>query len=80
MAEILLSALFNGFFMVRVVKGPWLRNPQYLAVAIAGCMLAMLGLKAFWPGLEDDFIVGNLVGLGGCMSGMLAFDAALGLG
>jgi len=78
MSGILLSALFNGFLTVRLMKGPWLRNPQYLAAAIVASVLAMLILQAFWPGMEDDFVIGNLVGIAGSCAGMLAFDAILG--
>ncbi len=77
MFGIAFSALFNSFFVVRIVKGPWRRNPQYLAVAMVGSILATLTLKAFWPGMEDSFIIGGLVSFGGSWAGMMLFDAVL---
>ena len=55
MSELLLSAIFTAFSMVRLIKGPWLRNPQYLAAGIAGSILGALVLHTYWPGLRRRF-------------------------
>ena len=77
MSDILLSAVTTGFFMVRLLRGPWLRNPQYLAAAICGSVLAALMLHLFWPVMDDSFVVGGVTGLGGSWAGMTLFDMAV---
>jgi hypothetical protein len=79
MSDILFSAVTTGFFMVRLFKGPWLRNPQYLAAAIFGSVLAALMLHLFWPVMDDSFIVGGVTGLAGSWAGMALFDVAVGV-
>jgi hypothetical protein len=78
MSDILISAISTGFLMVRLFKGSWLRNPQYLACAICGSILAALALHLFWPVMDDSFVVGGLTGLAGSWAGMALFDLALG--
>ena len=79
MSDILLSAVTTGFFMVRLFRGPWLKNPQYLAAAICGSVLAALMLHLFWPVMDDSFIVGGVTGLVGSWAGMALFDMAVGV-
>ncbi|MDX8434890.1 MULTISPECIES: hypothetical protein [Mesorhizobium] len=79
MSDLLLSAIFTAFTMVRVLKGRWLRNPQYLASGIVGAIVAALLLHAFWPAADDDLIVGGATGIFGSWAGMAVFDAILGL-
>jgi hypothetical protein len=78
MSGILFSAVATGFFMVRLCKGPWLKNPQYLAAAICGSILAALVLHLFWPVMDDSFFVGGATGLAGSWAGMALFDMVLG--
>ncbi|MFZ1773496.1 MAG: hypothetical protein WAT78_06010 [Rhizobiaceae bacterium] len=78
MPGILLSALFSCFTMVRIAKGPWMRNPQYLAVSLVGSVLAMLALNAYSPGMADEFVAGTLAAMAGAYAGIAAFDLALG--
>lgn len=78
MSEIIFSAVTTGFFMVRLFKGPWVRNPQYLAAAICGSVLAALMLHLFWPAMDDSFMVGGATGLAGSWGGIALFDAAIG--
>lgn len=40
----LLSAVFSGFFLIRIIKGPWMRHSHYLGLAMIGSILAMLAL------------------------------------
>lgn len=77
MSELLFSAVLGSFFMVRLFRGPWRRNPQYLAAAIAGSVAATLILHAFWPALDGDFIAGAIIGAVGPIAGMALFDALL---
>ncbi|WP_311028949.1 hypothetical protein [Mesorhizobium koreense] len=78
MSDILFSAVTTGFFMVRLFRGPWLKNPQYLAAAICGSILAALTLHLFWPVMDDSFVVGGGAGLAGSWVGMALFDLAVG--
>jgi hypothetical protein len=79
MSDLLLSAVFTAFTMVRLLKGPWLRNPQYLACGIVGAIVGALALHAFWPAYDDDFIIGGVTGIFGSWAGMALFDAVLGI-
>jgi hypothetical protein len=74
MWDILISALSASFFLVRVVKGPWMRNPQYLAAATIGAVAISLLLSVVAPAVEDSFIAGGLAGLAGAWAGIAAFD------
>ncbi|MDX8478119.1 hypothetical protein RFN28_06450 [Mesorhizobium sp. VK24D] len=78
MSDLLLSAVFTAFTMVRVLKGPWLRNPQYLATGILGAIVGALVLHGFWPAYDDDFIFGGVTGIFGSWGGIALFDAILG--
>jgi hypothetical protein len=78
MSDILFSAVTTGFFMVRLFRGPGLKNPQYLAAAICGSVLAALTLHLFWPVMDDSFVVGGGAGLAGSWAGMALFDLAVG--
>jgi membrane associated rhomboid family serine protease len=79
MSDLLLSAIFTDFTMVRLLKGPWLRNPQYLASGIIGALVGTLLLHGFWPAADDDFIVGSVTGIFGSWAGMALFDTILGM-
>ena len=80
MSDLLLSAMFTAFSMVRLLKGPWLRSPQYLASGIIGAIVAALLLHSFWPAYDDDFIVGGVTGIFGSWAGMALFDTILSIG
>ncbi|OQM77480.1 hypothetical protein [Manganibacter manganicus] len=77
MSELLLSAVLGSFFMARLFRGSWLRNPQYLAASIAGSVAGSLLLHAFWPALDGDFIAGAIIGVAGPYAGMTLFDLLL---
>ncbi|WP_027061615.1 hypothetical protein [Mesorhizobium loti] len=79
MFELLLSSIFTAFTMVRLLKGPWLRNPQYLATGILGAIVAVLVLHGGWPAYDDDLIIGGVTGIFGSWAGMAVFDAILGM-
>ena len=79
MSEILFSSVLSGFFMVRVVKGPWMRNPQYLAASIAGSVVATLLLHAVWPEVDGDFMFSSLAAFAGAFGGIVLFDTVLGV-
>jgi hypothetical protein len=77
--SIILSALFSSFLTVKIVKGSWTRNPQYLVLSIVGGAIAMVALNALSPGSADDFILGNVATFAGAIATIFAFDAATGL-
>jgi len=79
MSDLLLSSIFTAFTMVRVLRGPWLRNPQYLATGILGAIVAVLLLHGLWPAYDDDFVIGGVTGIFGSWAGMALFDAILGI-
>jgi uncharacterized membrane protein YjjP (DUF1212 family) len=79
MPEILVSAISCAFFAVKLSKGKWGQNPQYLVVAIIGGVLASLTLSAVSPEYYDDFVVSNVAVLTGSWLGIFGFDMALGL-
>lgn len=74
MSAILISALSSSFFLVRIVKGPWMRNPQYLAAATVGAVAIGLLLASYDPGMENNFVTGGIAGLAGAWAGIAAFD------
>ena len=78
MPFIVINGLFSSFFLVRVIKGAWMRNPQYLAVAMVGSIGAMLLLNVAAPGMADDFIAGNIAAFAGAFLAISAYDLALG--
>ncbi len=77
MAELVFSALFTAFFVVRIFKGPWMRNPQYVAAAVIGAVVVSGVLLRVSPDLEGDMIVGGLAGFAGAWGGIFAFDRLL---
>jgi hypothetical protein len=79
MPDLLLSAVFTAFTMVRVLKGPWLRHPQHLASGIVGAIVGALALHAFWPAYDDDVIIGGVTGIFASWAGMALFDAVSGI-
>lgn len=79
MSDLLLSGIFTAFTMVRVLKGPWLRNPQHLATGILGAIVAVLLLHGLWPAYDGDFIIGGVTGIFGSWVEMALFDAILGI-
>lgn len=48
MSDLLLSDIFTAFHMVRLLKGPWLRNSQCLAIGIIG---GVTGVFGSWTGM-----------------------------
>jgi len=70
----LLSAVFSSFLLVRLIKGPWMRHPHYLGLAMIGSILSTLVLATFSPGMEDDLIAGNLAAFAGAFVAIQAFD------
>ena len=74
MFDMLLSALSASALLVRLVKGPWMRNPQYLAAGIVGAAAISLVLASFAPDMENSFLVGGVAGIAGAWAGIAAFD------
>jgi hypothetical protein len=77
MPTVVFSALLSSFFTVRILKGPWMRNPQYLAVTMVATSIAGMAADKFAPGLFDDFIAGNLIAFAAAALSIFAFDAVV---
>lgn len=75
---IVLSALSSSFLTVKLVKGSWAHNPQYLGLSMVGSTMAMLFVSAIAPGSTDDFVVRIIVAFAGAFASMTAFDKAIG--
>lgn len=75
MPDIVFSALSTALLLVRFIKGPWMRHPQYVAAALVGALAAGLFLTRFVPDIGSGFIIGGLSGFGGAWIGIIAFDA-----
>jgi hypothetical protein len=74
----LLSAVFSGFVLVRLIKGPWTRYPHYLGLAMIGSILSTVILASVSPGMEDEFIAGNLAAFAGAFLAIQIFDKLTG--
>ncbi len=78
MPSILVSAVLSAFFATRLLKGAWVRNPQYLALSMVGSLAGILVLHSGWPQFDDGFVVPNAVSLAGAFVAVFAFDRAIG--
>jgi hypothetical protein len=76
--KLVLSALSSSFLTVKLVKGSWARNPQYLGLSMAGSTMAMLIASVVAPGSTDDFVIRIIVAFAGAFASMTAFDKAIG--
>lgn len=74
MPSVILSAIFSSFLFVRLIKGPWLRNPQYLAAAMIGSAILSLVGNSLFPGSADDMLMSNIWAFGGSLAGIFLFD------
>jgi len=77
MIELVIAALSTAFFVVRIFKGPWMRNPQYVAASTIGALVVTGILYRFAPDIEGDLIIGSVAGFAGAWFGMFAFDMTL---
>jgi uncharacterized membrane protein YoaK (UPF0700 family) len=77
---IVLSAVLSSFFAVKIIKGHWMRNPQYLAAAIVGSVIGALLLHAGWPQFDDDILLPTLISFIGSCVAVFAFDQVIGVG
>lgn len=75
---IAISALFSAFVAVRLLKGAWMRNPQYLALSIVGSLAALLLLHAGWPQFDTDFVMPTIVSFIGSCAAVYIFDQLIG--
>jgi uncharacterized membrane protein YeaQ/YmgE (transglycosylase-associated protein family) len=75
---IVLSAVLSSFFAVRIIKGHWTRNPQYLAVAMVGSVVGAVVLHAGWPELDGDLLLPTIVSFIGSCVAVFAFDQMIG--
>lgn len=74
MPSLVFNALFSSFFVVRVAKGRWMRNPHYLAAAMLASLVSLLILDACSSGSADSLIYGNLASMAGGWLGIALYD------
>ena len=74
MAEVLITALFLSFTLVRLIKGSGRQNPGHVAVSIMGGMAGLILLMIYSPGSESDWISGNSSAAAGAWAAMMVFD------
>lgn len=77
---IVLFAVLSSFFAVRILKGHWMRNPQYLAVAMIGSVAGALLLHAGWPQFDEDLLLPTIASFVGSCVAVFAFDQVVGAG
>ena len=70
------SAIVASFVLVRLVKGPWTSNVQFVVAGIVGAMLAALAGDYLYPGTTDDVILRYMVSLCGGGFGIYLFGKA----
>lgn len=75
---IAISALFSAFLAVRILKGPWRRYPQYLALSTIASLAALLALHAGWPQFDSDMIVPTIAAFVASCAVVFAFDQLIG--
>lgn len=73
-----LSAVFSALVSVRILKGSWMRYPQYLALSIIGGLIALLLLHQGWPQFDDDMILPTIAAFVGACASVFAFDQTMG--
>lgn len=78
MPTLILSAVLSSFTFVRLFKGPWARNPQYLAAAMIGSAVVSLIGEGYFPGSGDDFLTANLLACVGSAAGIFLFGVIAG--
>ena len=77
-AEIFITSFFSSFFLVRLLKGSWLRQPVYLALGIVGALGGLISSMILWPGSENDWIAGNAAALIGVWLLIALYDRFIG--
>lgn len=78
MPGLIFNALFSSFFMVKLVRGRWTRNPDHLAAATVASVCALIILNCWSPGAAASFIYGNLAALGGAWLGLFVYGRIAG--
>jgi len=75
---IALSAILSAFMAVRIIKGGWMRNPQYLAVSIVGSIVGAFILHLSSAELEAEWFIPTLACFIGSCAAVFIFDQMIG--
>lgn len=78
MPTLVFNALLSSFFVVKVFKGHWTRNPHYLAITMVASILALVALDSCSPGAADTFVDGNIASFAGAWLGLAIYDRTIG--
>ena len=77
MASILLTAILSAFLVVRVLVGPWARNPVHLVVAMVGAVVAGLLVVGIPLPIFEDAVTQRVTIFIGAVVFTLGFDRAM---
>lgn len=78
MPDLVISALVSSFTFVRLLKGPWLRHPQFLAAAMIGSVVASLLVQSIDPATADGMIGSTIVAFAGSAAGIFLLGQVIG--
>lgn len=78
MPTLVLSAVLSSFMFVRLFKGPWARNPQYLAAAMIGSAIMSLIGENYFPGSGGDMLTADMLAGVGSAAGIFLFGIIAG--
>lgn len=78
MPDLVISALISSFTFVRLLKGPWLRNPQYLAAAMIGSVVLSLVAEKLDPGSSDSLVNATVYAFAGSAAGIFLLGQLIG--
>ena len=78
MPDLVISALISSFTFVRLLKGPWLRYPQFLAAAMIGSVVLSLVAEKIDPGSSDSMINATVYAFAGSAAGIFLLGQMLG--
>lgn len=78
MPDLVISALVSSFTVVRLLKGPWLRYPQFLAAAMIGSVVLSLVAEKLDPGSADSMINATIYAFAGSAAGIFLLGQMIG--
>lgn len=78
MPDLIISALVSSFTFVRLLKGSWLRYPQFLAAAMIGSVVVSVLADKLDPGSADGLINSTVFAFAGSAAGIFLLGQMIG--